>query len=75
MLADGRDLRQRLLCRKGLGTLTIHVSQRNASTEDERKRKQARAAREAKQWSKQRPPHRGEARDGWARCTGEKQQD
>ena len=49
-LAEGdRDLRQRLLRSKPLGSLTIQVSPRNASTGDTtKKRKQARSAREAK---------------------------
>jgi hypothetical protein len=42
---EDRDLRQRLLCTKLLGTLTIQASQRNASTGNGRKRKQARQAR------------------------------
>jgi hypothetical protein len=47
-LADGTGaVRQRLLCQKALGTLTIQVSQRHASTGPGRKRKQARSAREA----------------------------
>jgi hypothetical protein len=45
---EDRDLRQRLCCTRVLGTLTIQVSQRNASTGSQRKRKQARAARKTK---------------------------
>jgi hypothetical protein len=45
---EDRDLRQRLLSTKVLGKLTIQVSQRDAATGDDRKRKQARTAREAK---------------------------
>jgi hypothetical protein len=48
-LAEGdQDLRQRLLCTKALGALTIQVSPRQASTGDGRKRKQARSGRKAK---------------------------
>jgi hypothetical protein len=45
---EDQDLRQRLLCTKPLGTLTIQVSPRDASTGDQRKRKQARSGRKTK---------------------------
>jgi hypothetical protein len=41
-------LRQRLLCTTALGTLTVRVSKRVASTGDDRKRRQSREARQAK---------------------------
>lgn len=41
-------LRQTLLCTKALGKLTLQISKRVASTSDGRKRRQSRAARQAK---------------------------
>ena len=63
-LAEGTGgLRQRLLCTRAMGTLSIRVSPRNASTGDGRKRKQARSGRQATVSVRAvavtlRPPHR-----------------
>lgn len=44
---EKQNLRQLLLCQKPLGTMTVQVSKRDASTGDGRKRRQARESRKA----------------------------
>jgi hypothetical protein len=44
---DEKNLRQLLACQAPLGKMTVHVSKREASTGDGRKRQQARESREA----------------------------